>query len=326
MTSNKGQFHPASLLRCGRVRKIGIMTIQHVVDKPSRAALFLVLEIKDGGEQATRDMLTGFAGLFKSVNFRYNEGELYTVVGIGASMWPRLTSAPMPERLKEFEAIDAAHKAPATPGDILLHFRANTYDLCHEMARQVLDQLGDAARVIDETHGFKYLDQRDLLGFVDGTANPLAEEALDTVLLGDDADYPRGSYVTVQKYIHDLAKWNELSTEEQEKVIGRTKVDDIELDDDTKPTNSHVALNDLEEDIYRENMVFGSFAAGEMGTYFIGYAKDPENVMERLRNMFIGKPEGNYDRILDFSTALTGTNFFVPSADLMKNFDELPSA
>ena len=260
------------------------------------------------------------------MNFRYNEGELYTVVGIGASMWPRLTSAPMPERLKEFEAIDAAHKAPATPGDILLHFRANTYDLCHEMARQVLDQLGDAARVIDETHGFKYLDQRDLLGFVDGTANPLAEEALDTVLLGDDADYPRGSYVTVQKYIHDLAKWNELSTEEQEKVIGRTKADDIELDDDTKPTNSHVALNDLEEDIYRENMVFGSFAAGEMGTYFIGYAKDPENVMERLRNMFIGKPEGNYDRILDFSTALTGTNFFVPSADLMKNFDELPPA
>ena len=206
------------------------MTIQHVVDKPSRAALFLVLEIKDGGEQATRDMLTGFAGLFKSVNFRYNEGELYTVVGIGASMWPRLTSAPMPERLKEFGAIDAAHKAPATPGDILLHFRATTYDLCHEMARQVLDQLGDAARVIDETHGFKYLDQRDLLGFVDGTANPLAEEALDTVLLGDDADYPRGSYVTVQKYIHDLAKWNELSTEEQEKVIGRTKADDIELE------------------------------------------------------------------------------------------------
>lgn len=98
------------------------------------------------------------------------------------------------------------------------------------------------------------------------------------------------------------------------------------MDDDTKPTNSHVALNDLEEDIYRENMVFGSFAAGEMGTYFIGYAKDPENVMERLRNMFIGKPEGNYDRILDFSTALTGTNFFVPSADLMKNFDELPPA
>ena len=146
------------------------------------------------------------------------------------------------------------------------------------------------------------------------------------MLLGDDADYPRGSYVTVQKYIHDLAKWNELSTEEQEKVIGRTKADDIELDDDTKPTNSHVALNDLEEDIYRENMVFGSFSSGEMGTYFIGYAKDTENVMERLRNMFIGKPKGNYDRILDFSTALTGTNFFVPSADLMKNFDELPPA
>lgn len=300
------------------------MPIQHVVDKPSRAALFLVLNIAPGGEQATRDMLTGFTGTYKSVQFRHNDGNLYTVVGIGASMWSRLTSAPRPSLLKDFEAIHAAHDAPATPGDILLHFRANSYDLCHEMARHVLDQLGTHATVVDETQGFKYLDQRDLLGFVDGTANPFDDEALGVVLLEDDADYPRGSYVTVQKYIHDLAAWNQLSTEEQERVIGRTKADDIELDEETKPSNSHVALNDLDEDIYRENMVFGSFAAGEMGTYFIAYAKDPEYINQRLRNMFIGDPEGNYDRILDFSTALTGTNFFVPSAELMDSFDELP--
>lgn len=301
-----------------------LMTIQRVVKKPSRAALFLVLDIAEGGEQATRDMLSAFGDTFKSVNFRHNEGELYTVVGIGASMWPRLTSAPRPDKLKEFEPLEGTYKAPSTPGDILLHFRANTYDLCHEMARQVLRQLGDAATVVDETQGFKYLDQRDLLGFVDGTANPLPEEALETVLLADDADYPRGSYVTVQKYTHDLDKWSGISTEEQERVIGRTKADDVELDEDAQPSNSHVALNDLEEDIYRENMVFGSFAAGEMGTYFIGYAKDPEDINERLRNMFIGDPEGNYDRILDFSTALTGTNFFVPSVDLLDDFDELP--
>ena len=306
------------------VATLGYMTIQHIVDKPSRAALFLVLDINPGGEDAVRDMLTGFSGLYKSVNFRYNEADLFTVVGIGASMWPRLTTAPIPQHLREFEAIDAAHKAPATPGDILLHFRANSYDLCHELARQVLEQLGPAATVVDETHGFKYLDQRDLLGFVDGTANPLAQEALDAVLLGDDADYPRGSYVTVQKYIHDMDAWHELTTEEQEKVIGRTKADDIELGEADKPSNSHVALNDLDEDIYRENMVFGSFASGEMGTYFIGYANDPEKINKRLRQMFVGEPAGNYDRILDFSTALTGTNFFVPSADLLKSFDELP--
>ncbi|MCQ9330832.1 Dyp-type peroxidase [Corynebacterium phoceense] len=301
------------------------MTIQHIVDKPSRAALFLVLDVTPGGEDAVRDFIGGFKGLVKSLNFRYSAEDLFAVIGIGAKLWPRLTSAPVPAGLKEFEEISQGkHTAPSTPGDLLFHFRAESYDVCHELASQILTKLGDAVRVLDETQGFKYLDGRDLLGFVDGSANPTDNEALETVLLPEDADYPRSSYVTVQKYTHDLKAWAQLTVEQQEDVIGRSKVDDIEMDDDVKPSNSHVALNDLDEDIYRENMAFGSFASGEMGTYFIGYARDPEFINERLRNMFIGDPVGNYDRILDFSTAVTGTNFFVPSLTLMGEFSELP--
>ncbi len=303
------------------------MTTQHIVDKPSRAALFLVLDINPGGEGAVRDLISGFKGLVKSVDFRYAEEDLFAVLGIGAKAWPRLTSAPAPEKLREFQELRGSHHvAPSTPGDLLFHFRSNSYDICHELAFQLLRKLGDAVSVVDETQGFKYLDRRDLLGFVDGSANPTNEDALASVRIPEDGDYPGGSYVTVQKYLHDLKSWADLSTEEQEKVIGRSKIDDIEMDDDTKPTNSHVALNDLDEDIYRENMVFGSFAAGEMGTYFIGYAYDPANIDERLSNMFIGNPPGNYDRILDFSVAVTGTNFFVPSVELMGSFDELPPA
>lgn len=301
------------------------MPIQHIVDKPSRAALFLVLGVSPGGEDEVRDLISSFAGLVKSVDFRYSAENLFAVLGIGARLWSRLTSAPAPSALREFQPIEGAlHRAPATDGDLLFHFRADSYDVCYELASQLLQRLGSAVTVLDETQGFKYLDQRDLLGFVDGTANPTGPAALDCVLLDDAADYPGSSYITVQKYLHDMAAWRALSVEEQERVIGRSKVDDIEMDDDVKPSNSHVALNDLDEDIYRENMVFGSFKEGHSGTYFIGYARDPEQINERLSNMFVGDPVGNYDRILDYSTAVTGTNFFAPSVELMDSFGELP--
>jgi putative iron-dependent peroxidase len=135
-----------------------------------------------------------------------------------------------------------------------------------------------------------------------------------------------GSYVMVQKYLHDMAAWNALSTGEQERVIGRTKLDDIEMPDDVKPANSHVALNSLDDapdgtprEILRANMPFGELGSGEFGTYYIAYAADPDITLEMLRNMFIGNPPGTYDRILDFSTAVTGTTFFCPSIDFLES-------
>ena len=110
---------------------------------------------------------------------------------------------------------------------------------------------------------------------------------------------------------------------EQERAIGRTKLSDIELPDEIKPANSHVALNTIvdedgeERQIMRFNMPFGRVGAGEFGTYFIGYARSPDVIEQMLTNMFIGKPPGNYDRILDFSTAVTGNLFFVPTADFL---------
>ncbi len=122
----------------------------------------------------------------------------------------------------------------------------------------------------------------------------------------------------MQKYLHDLAGWNALPTEAQERIIGRTKLSDVELDDAVKPTSAHNALTTIVENgqeikILRENMVFGQAGHGEFGTYFIGYARSPRTTEQMLENMFVGRPPGNYDRILDFSRAVTGTLFFVPS-------------
>ncbi|HEU5265664.1 MAG TPA: Dyp-type peroxidase, partial [Jatrophihabitans sp.] len=193
------------------------------------------------------------------------------------------------------------------------------------------DRLRGAATVIDETVGFRYFEQRDLLGFVDGTENPVGDEAAAAVVLGpEDPDFAGGSYVIVQKYIHDLAAWDSLPVEEQERVIGRTKLSDIELDDDVKPSDSHVAMTTIEDpdgterQILRDNMPFGSPGRGEFGTYFIGYARDPDVTEQMLRNMFLGRDGADHDRILDFSTAVTGSLFFAPSADFLEDQPPAP--
>jgi putative iron-dependent peroxidase len=198
-------------------------------------------------------------------------------------------------------------------------------DLCFELATQIMAVLGDAVTVVDEVQGFRYFDMRSIIGFVDGTENPVGRKALNFTIVGDeDPGFSGGSYVLVQKYLHNMTAWNGLSVEAQERVIGRTKLSDIELDDTVKPSNSHSALTTItnaageEVKILRDNMPFGRPGAGEFGTFFIGYARSPEPMEQMLENMFVGKPPGNYDKLLDFSTAVTGSLYFVPSADLLE--------
>ena len=169
---------------------------------------------------------------------------------------------------------------------------------------------------------------RSIIGFVDGTENPEGNDAARFTIVGDeDADFAGGSYVLVQKYLHNMDAWNDLTVEAQERVIGRTKLDDIELDDAVKPTCSHSALTTIEKDgeevkILRDNMPFGQPGRGEFGTFFIGYARSPDPIEQMLENMFVGKPPGNYDRLLDFSEAVTGGLFFVPSSGLLEELAE----
>jgi putative iron-dependent peroxidase len=300
-----------------------------VLSPLTASALFLVATIDPGGEGAVRDLLADLSGLARTVGFRAPAGALTLVAGLGSDAWDRLFSGPRPAELHPFRALDGgANRAVSTPGDLLFHIRAATMDLCWELASLIVGRLAGAATVVDEVHGFKYFDERDLLGFVDGTENPTGAAADAAVTVGDeDPGFAGGSYVIVQKYVHDMAKWNALSVEEQELVIGRTKLSNVELDDDVKPANSHVALNTIVEpdgtqlQILRDNMPFGSVGNGEFGTYFIGYARTPGVIELMLEHMFLGDPPGNHDRILDFSTALTGALFFVPTGDFL---DRLP--
>ena len=300
----------------------------------TRSAIFIVATLNPGAEhnETVRSLCGDVAGLVRSVGKRVPEGDLSCVVGFGAMAWDALFGAPRPASLHAFREIGTGERvAVSTPGDLLLHIRAEQMDLCFELATQLMTRLGEAVTVVDEVQGFRYFDMRSIIGFVDGTENPVGREAAHFTLIGDeDPDFAGGSYVLVQKYLHDMTRWNQLSTEAQERIIGRTKLSDIELDESVKPSCSHSSLTTLVKDgqevkILRDNMPFGRPGAGEFGTYFIGYARSPEPMEEMLENMFIGLPPGNYDRLLDFSKAVTGSLFFVPSADLLEELaDKAP--
>jgi len=271
-----------------------------------------------------RGVIADIGGLVRTVGFRDLQGRLSCNVGIGSSAWDRLGRPTRPAQLRNFAEIRGpVHIAVSTPGDLLFHIRADRADLCFELERLVLDALGDTVTVVDEVQGFRYFDARDVLGFVDGTENPTGDSMQQASLIqGDDPGFEAGSYVVVQKYMHNLTNWKTLPISTQESIVGRTKLENIELDD-TDKRKSHKSLttivdaDGIEHDILRYNMPFGRPGQSEYGTYFIGYARNLWVIEKMLQNMFVGVPEGEYDRILDFSTPVTGTTFFAPSNSML---------
>jgi len=297
----------------------------------TRAAIFLVVTMNPGPHNRTvvRSFCGDIVALTRAVDFRDLEAGLSCVMGVGSEAWDRLFGNPRPAELHPFREIRVGSRhAVSTPGDLLFHIRAKRMDLCFEMAAQIMARLGNAVSAVDEVHGFRYFDDRDLLGFVDGTENPRGEAVIEAAVIGEeDVAFAGGSYVVVQKYLHDLDSWNRLSTEAQERIIGRSKMSDIELDDSVKPTSARNALTTIAENgkelqIVRDNMPFGRVGSGEFGTYFIGYCRTPRVTEQMIENMFVGRPPGNYDRLLDFSRPVTGTLFFAPSATFLESVND----
>jgi len=329
-----------SIRRCQDVRVVSVPAVpavpaaqsQPVLAPLTPAAIFLVATIDGGGEAIVHDALPDLSGLVRAIGFRDPSKRLSVIASIGSDAWDRLFAGPRPAELHPFIPLAGPrHVAPATPGDLLFHIRAESLDVCFELAGRILKSMAGAVTVVDEVHGFRFFDNRDLLGFVDGTENPDGPIAVSATAVGEeDSDFTGSCYVHVQKYVHDMPSWDSLSVTEQELVIGRTKLEDIELGDDKKPANSHVALNVITDDdgtelkIVRHNMPFGEVGKGEYGTYFIGYSRSPEVTEQMLRNMFLGDPPGNTDRILDFSTAITGGMFFSPTVDFLDDPPPLP--
>jgi putative iron-dependent peroxidase len=299
---------------------------QNVLDYRGDNTIFLVWNFKKGLEigAAFQRVCALVINLNNSGEIRFPDTGATCVMGIGYDAWRRLgLPVPLPKELENFEPIAGGkHTAVATRGDLHFHLKGTAKSICYDMAATLAQILDPVAVSVEEVHGFRYWDGRSILGFVDGTENPEGEKRAFFGLIGDDDPaYRGGSYLFVQKYIHNLTAFRALSVEDQEKVFGRSKEDDIEMPDDIKPSNSHSALANVGDDlkIIRDNMPFGNMSTNEMGTYFIAYASTFSTVKKMLDKMFIGSPAGNYDRLLDFSTPKTGSLFFVPPVPFLKN-------
>jgi putative iron-dependent peroxidase len=300
---------------------------QNVTNYTNNNTIFMVWNFKD--ELAIRDAFNRVCKLVinlnNSANVRFPVSRASCVIGIGHDAWLRLQlPAPLPKELANFAPITGEkHTAVSSKGDLHFHIRADNTSICYDMAEAIADVLTPVATSVEEIHGFRYWDSRSILGFVDGTENPHGpDREYFSMIADDDPVYKGGSYLFVQKYVHDLSAWKNLTTEQQERVIGRYKSNDIEMADEVKPSNSHIALANVGDDfkIVRDNMPFGNMSTNDMGTYFIAYASTFTTVQKMLANMFIGSPPGNYDRILDFSTPKTGSLFFVPTFDMLDEF------
>ncbi len=287
-------------------------------------AVFLTLTLKEGedAEVRCRQVIRGFPARCDEVAALDEEAELAAVAAIGAAAWKRLYPDGKPEGLDGFTAYaDAGREAPSTPADLLLHIRGNRFDLCFELARRTREALADAVSVIEEIHGFRYLDSRDLTGFVDGTENPAGDEHRRAVAVIAEGPFAGGSFIDVQRYIHDLAKWQQLSVADQEQIIARTKEDNIEFEASEKPPTAHIKRVSIKEDgqsleILRHSMPYGT--ANEHGLYFIAYAARPDAFSRMLEAMIVADEAGHYDHLMDYSRAVTGARFFAPSRDWLE--------
>jgi len=282
--------------------------------------LFLTLVLADGDVIPVRRVLATLPAMTEALAAELGEPALLSSVAIGAACWSRLTGRELPDGLVPFAALaEGSRKAPATPADLFLHIHSPRVDANLMLARRVMGALGSHVRVAEEVVGFRHLGKRDLTGFVDGTENPEGDERAGVALV-KDGPFAGGSFVSLQRYVHDLPRWEGLSLPDQEAAIGRTKETDEEMDDEVKPPSAHIARVVIEEDgeeleVLRHSMPYGT--TSENGLYFIAYCASPVPFRKMLERMVLSSGDGHHDRLLDFTRAVTGAAFFAPSAGFL---------
>lgn len=297
---------------------------QDVWKDPGKNVSFIVLALNHQDLADEQEHIATFAdmsqSIIRSMRIRNPESGLQVAIGFSNKAWDYLfPNAKKPKELETYQTLTGAeYSMPASDGDIFLHIRASEEAVVYEIVRQFMKLLSPVTTVIDETKGFRYLEGRAIIGFIDGTEAPAIEDAADYAIIGDeDPDFENGSYAFAQKWQHDMAFWEKLSVEHQEKAVGRHKFDDMELDDEDKLENAHNVASKLEIDgeeqkIIRMNVPFSDPALDYTGTYFIGYARHWQVTKQMLIQML-----EKSDFLLTFSTLLSGQLFFIPSRDTL---------
>ncbi|MCL1049134.1 Dyp-type peroxidase [Shewanella abyssi] len=287
-------------------------------------SVYLMFNANEGIDSQMRPCVVNVAQYIHDLADQFTDSAFNGFVAIGANYWDALYSAARPQQLKPFPAMNQDNRdAPAIEYDLFVHLRCDRFDILHLVANEVCQMFDGLVELVDEERGFRFMDSRDLTGFVDGTENPKGRSRQSVALVGDeDSEFKNGSYVHVQKFAHNLSKWNRLPEKKQEDIIGRTKVDNIEYESADKPLTSHIKRVNLKDadgnsmEILRQSMPYGSVK--EQGLMFISTCSNSVNFEKMLESMIYGDKEGNHDHLMHFTQALTGSSFFAPSLDFLE--------
>jgi putative iron-dependent peroxidase len=287
-----------------------------ILPEHCRAAVWLEASIQ-GDFDAIRQGCKTFNESLNACQEKFPEAKLGAVVAFGHDLWRDLSGGVGADELKNFAPLGKG-LAPATQHDVMIHILSLRHDVNFSVAQAALAAFGDVLKIEEEVHGFRWVEERDLSGFVDGTENPQGEENRREVAVINEGVDAGGSYVFVQRWEHNLKQLNRMSVGDQEMIVGRTKEANEEIDGDERPATSHLSRVDLKENgkglkIVRQSLPYGT-ASGTHGLYFIAYCARLHNIEQQLLSMF-GETDGKRDGMLRFTKPVTGGYYFAPSLD-----------
>jgi putative iron-dependent peroxidase len=249
---------------------------------------------------------------------RTTMGGVNLVAGFRPELWGEVAAQDLPSGLEGFNADLVGVEGfamPATQHDAVLWLSGSAYDVVFDLSRGAIAELAGIATIAEETSSWPYRHDLDLTGFIDGTENPTLVDAAEVVVIGDGSVGAGGTVLLLQKWTHDAAAWEALSVADQERVIGRRKLDSVELED--KPADSHVASTDQDRfgKIFRRNMPYGTVT--DHGTMFVGFSADQKPLRTMLESM-AGVTSGSRDALTKYTRPLTGAYYFVPAVGSLR--------
>ncbi|MGQ8366004.1 Dyp-type peroxidase [Glaciecola sp. 1036] len=293
-----------------------------VCAEPNLHAQYLLFNVVDDDLSAIRSKLAVCLDIFDYYEDEHYEAMVSGLVGIGASFWQELYPDATPAGLSPFPDMQSEDRcAPVMIADIFVQIRADRLDICHEIGIKIVDLFKLHTEMVEQVRAFRYLDGRDLTGFVITDENPRGMKKLDIAIVGDENHgFQGGSYLHIQRYRHDMARWNALSESRQEKIMGKTREHNLPVVDSGLSSHAFrtkITGPDGEYPILlNQSMPYGNMSV--QGLYFVSCARHPEAFKRYLHSRIYGDQQGHYDRLLDYSSAETGAAFFAPSITFIK--------
>lgn len=297
--------------------------------EPNLHGSYLLFNALDDKNTFIRAAIARLPALFDDYADQFSEANLTGVIAIGANYWDEFYPQARPADLSAFPVMNSEDRfAPASNVDIYVEIRSDRADVNHIVSSKVCQLFADSVELLEHIQAFRFLDGRDLTGFVDGTENPQGMHRREVALVKeeDDALFAGGSYLHTQRYQHNLTLWNAMKNKEQEDVYGRTKVDNIEYKSEDKPLTAHTKRTSLKDEqgksieILRQSMPYGDMK--RQGLFFVSYCHSPKPFEIMLKSMIYGDEHGNVDHLLKYTQAETGAAFFAPSLSFLAELEE----